>query len=62
MGCGIYKITNNINNKFYIGSSKNITKRFKEHKWRLKNNKHPNNKLQNSWNKYGEENFKFEVF
>ena len=27
----------------------------------MKNNKHPNNKLQNSWNKYGEENFKFEV-
>ena len=28
MSCGIYKITNKINNKSYIGCSKNI-----EHRW-----------------------------
>ncbi len=58
---GIYKITNLINNKFYIGSGKCIRKRFYAHKTELKHNKHTNSHLQRSWNKYGEENFKFEV-
>lgn len=29
--CGIYKITNLVNNKIYIGKSKNIEKRWKQH-------------------------------
>lgn len=58
---GIYKITNKTNGKFYIGSSKNISKRFREHKLDLKKNKHKNKKLQNAFNKYGEENFIFEI-
>ena len=28
---GIYKITNNINGKIYIGQSNNIERRFQEH-------------------------------
>ena len=32
MTSGIYKITNLINNKCYIGKSKNIEDRFKYHK------------------------------
>lgn len=32
MTCGIYKITNKINEKSYIGASINIEKRFKQHK------------------------------
>lgn len=28
---GIYKITNKLNNKIYIGQSNNITRRFSEH-------------------------------
>lgn len=31
---GVYKITNNINGKVYIGQSININKRWKEHKRR----------------------------
>jgi group I intron endonuclease len=58
---GIYKITNIINNKFYIGSAVNIRKRQNEHFNNLKTNKHENKKLQNSYNKYKKENFKFEV-
>lgn len=30
--CGIYKITNLINNKVYIGQSVNVLKRFAAHK------------------------------
>lgn len=61
MNCGIYKIVNLINNKFYIGSSRNIKDRISHHLSELKNNKHTNTHLQNSYNKYGKENFKFEV-
>lgn len=58
---GIYKITNSVNGKLYIGSSKDINKRWKKHFSDLKNNKHHSKYLQNAWNKYGEDNFRFEV-
>lgn len=61
MNSGIYKITSIINNKIYIGSSKNIEKRFNVHKKQLNNNTHINPHLQSSWNKYGEENFVFDI-
>lgn len=58
---GIYRIKNLKTNKIYIGSSKNLHKRKIQHLYGLRNNCHGNNKLQNSWNKYGEESFVFEV-
>ncbi len=58
---GIYKITNIINNKFYIGSSINIFKRWLEHKDALIRNVHHCTYLQNSVNKYGIDNFIFEI-
>jgi group I intron endonuclease len=52
--CSIYKITNNINNKIYIGQTwKLIADRFKEHKY-------PNSgclKLRRAIKKYGKEQF-----
>lgn len=57
----IYKITNLNTNKIYIGSTCNFKKRKYVHLNRLRNNKHYNKKLQNSWNKYGETNFIFEI-
>lgn len=56
---GIYKIINTINGKCYIGSSININNRWGKHRALLRHNKHENIKLQNAWNKYGEENFQF---
>lgn len=58
---GIYSIINNANNKCYIGQSFNIALRFSQHKSKLKKNKHANKHLQNAWNKYGENCFKFEI-
>lgn len=58
---GIYIITNTINGKFYIGSSSDIQQRFYNHKSKLLNKTHINLHLQNSVNKYGFENFKFQV-
>ena len=58
---GIYKISNKINNKIYIGSSKDILDRWADHKKELRHNYHGNPHLQNSWNKYKEESFRFEI-
>ncbi len=59
--CGVYKITCLENGKIYIGSSNNIHKRWREHKNLLNKNKHCNIYLQNEWNMYGSDKFKFEV-
>lgn len=57
----VYSISNLYNNKLYVGSSVN----FKYRKWchinALKNNKHHSPILQNSWNKYGEYQFQFDI-
>lgn len=58
---GIYKIENLINGKIYIGQAIDIEKRWEYHKTYLRHNKHCNKYLQRAWNKYEEENFKFEV-
>lgn len=59
MKTGIYKIE--CNGKYYIGSSKNINKRWWRHINDLKNNKHVNIHLQRVFNKYGIEKFNFSI-
>jgi len=56
---GIYIIKNKLNNKIYIGSAVDIVDRWRRHKILLQKNKHHSPILQNSWNKYGKENFDF---
>lgn len=58
---GIYKIVNKINGKYYVGSTKNFKNRWREHKRKLEGNNHPNEKLQNAYNKYGVTNFNYVV-
>ena len=58
---GIYKITNSINGKSYIGSAKNFKKRWLKHRQDLSKKKYHSGKLQNSWNKYGSNIFNFEI-
>lgn len=55
---GIYKITNKINGKFYIGQSNDIERRFNEHCTKWKQSRIP---LDLAIHKYGKENFLFEV-
>lgn len=57
----IYKITNLINNKVYIGQTNNWKRRKAYHISKLKNNDHPNRHLQLSINKYNIINFTFEI-
>jgi len=60
--CGLYTIKNKINGKVYYGSSSNIPKRWRYHRSDLRRGKHGNPRLQNAWNKYGEDAFAFSVF
>lgn len=59
--CGIYKITNILNNKCYIGQSIDCIYRLIKHKSKLNVNKHYNLYLQRAYNKYGKDNFTFEI-
>lgn len=58
---GIYVIACMANSKLYVGSSKNIRKRWATHKRQLNTNKHPNKHLQSAWDKYGVGSFVFSV-
>lgn len=57
----VYKIYNLVDNKFYIGSTIDFNGRKKTHFGLLKKNIHSNEFLQNSFNKYSEENFLMEI-
>ena len=56
----IYKITNKINGKSYIGQTTNYQRRFREHR-NKGYGEEPNKPLYNAFDKYGIDNFDFEV-
>ena len=58
----IYKITNLINGKIYVGQSKDPTRRWKEHKWDAFNpNCKENSAIHRAFLKYGIDNFQFTI-
>ena len=62
--CGIYCITNLLNNKKYIGLSKNCLRRWNEHKYRALHPKRKDDTIKPLYcaiRKYGIENFSFEI-
>ena len=56
MTCGIYCITNKVNGNQYIGQSKHIERRFKEHI-----NYNNNSVIHQAIIKYGKDNFAFDI-
>ena len=54
---GIYKITNRVNGKVYVGSSVHVEGRLKSHVRALSRQCHDNGYLQHSWNKHGGKDF-----
>lgn len=57
--CGLYAIVNELNSKFYIGSSNDLVIRWRHHRSALRGNRHDNVHLQAAWNLYGEAAFVF---
>lgn len=57
----IYAIVNLKTGKKYIGSSTNFSRRKYKHIRTLRKNIHHSQRLQNSWNKHGEEAFRFVI-
>ena len=56
---GIYKIKNKINNKIYIGQSKDINNRWKRHLYDARNGS--STLLHAAIRKYGIDNFEFSI-
>jgi group I intron endonuclease len=57
----VYEISNEIDSRIYIGSTKNFAARFGGHRLELRKNKHRNRHLQRFHNKYGAESLKMRV-
>lgn len=57
MTSGVYLVKCLSNGRQYVGSSSDIRKRWKEHRYDLRHGKHHNRHWQNAWNKYGESQF-----
>ena len=58
---GIYKITNTVTGDFYIGSSKNINKRWVNHKCPSTWKRYSNNPMYLDMQRYGIDKFEFQV-
>ena len=58
---GVYKISNIVSGRYYIGYSTNINKRFTVHRSKLKQNCHDNIFLQRAYNLDGEDKFNYEI-
>ena len=58
---GIYKITNTVTGDFYIGSSKNVKRRWTVHKYSSTWKNYPNNPMYLDMQKYGVDKFEFEI-
>ena len=59
--CGIYKITNTVTGDCYIGSSKDVKRRWAQHKCPYTWNECPNSPLYKDMQKYGIDKFVFEI-
>ena len=51
----VYAIQHNATKRVYIGSSSDVRKRLKEHVWKLRAGKHPIGRMQEDFDKYGED-------
>ena len=58
---GVYTITNNVNNKVYIGETVNLGNRFSDHISDLIHGIHCNKNLQKDFTLYGIHNFSFRI-
>ena len=57
----VYKIVNTVTNDCYVGSSKNVMKRWADHKCPSTWKEYPNSPLYQDMQRYGVENFRFQI-
>ena len=57
----VYKITNTVTCDFYIGSSKDVKRRWADHKCKSTWRNNPNNPMYLDMNKYGLDKFSFQI-
>lgn len=58
---GVYEIKCTKNNKRYVGVSKDIQRRWREHRGLLHNGEHHSCDMQNDYNEFGEKYFEFNI-
>lgn len=59
---GIYKVTNKVNGKIFIGKGLNVQGKMNSLEFQLKHGSaFINKELQDDWKQYGEKNFTFEI-
>ena len=58
---GVYKISNILSGRYYIGYSTNIERRFCVHRSKLRKNCHDNIFLQRAYNLDGEDNYRYDI-
>jgi hypothetical protein len=58
---GVYRIVHIDSGREYIGSTDSLSRRWREHRSRLRRGIHDSRYLQYAWNKYGENAFAFEI-
>jgi group I intron endonuclease len=58
---GVFQVKNTVNGKVLLGSSLNLDGALNGHKFMLKTGSHRNKALQEDWNKYGADQFVFEI-
>ena len=59
--CGLYKIVNEVTKQCYVGQSRRVRKRLREHFRLLKLGKHTNRHLQSAYDQYGASVFRGEI-
>jgi group I intron endonuclease len=59
--CMVYSIKNKVTGKVYIGASIRGRERLSDHRAFLRHGHHNNWYLQDDWNRYGENNFVFDI-
>ena len=57
----VYKITNTVTGDFYVGSSKNVKRRWADHKCPSVWNRYKNNQMYLDMRKYGTDKFSFQI-
>jgi group I intron endonuclease len=58
---GVYQIIHSASGLYYLGSAGDIPRRLRSHRRHLRLGNHRNPRLQNYWDKYGEEAFEFQI-